>query len=292
MKRHRQRASRETLAFLADHCEGNLLAARQEIEKLALLLPEGELAHDAVEARHRRRRALRRLPAVGSLAGRRRDARAAHPERRCRPKATRPIAAIWQLVEDVHAIAAVHTMVRDGHAAVASAIRNVRVWGKRQNALERAVNRVAPASVAAAAAVRSRSSMRCPRASGRGDAWDALTDVALTLCGKPTVRRGMNRRPCKGETMYRKILVAYDGSPESRLALDECIRLAPGPTTAIHLAGVVHDPSLYVLAGEYVPEIALGDDEARVDADIKEAAAQLDRAWAWPSRGTSWSGSR
>lgn len=75
--------------------------------------------------------------------------------------------------------------------------------------------------------------------------------------------------------MYRKILVAYDGSPESRLALDECIRLAPGPTAEIHLAGVVHDPSLYILAGEYVPEIALGDDEARVDADIRQAAAQL-----------------
>jgi nucleotide-binding universal stress UspA family protein len=75
--------------------------------------------------------------------------------------------------------------------------------------------------------------------------------------------------------MYRKILVAYDGSPESRLALDECIRLAPGHATPVHLAGVVHDPSLYILAGEYVPEIALGDDEARVDADIKDAAAQL-----------------
>jgi nucleotide-binding universal stress UspA family protein len=75
--------------------------------------------------------------------------------------------------------------------------------------------------------------------------------------------------------MYRKILVAYDGSPESRLALDECIRLAPGPETAIHLAGVVHDPSLYVLAGEYVPEIALTDDSARVTADLQAAAAQL-----------------
>jgi nucleotide-binding universal stress UspA family protein len=75
--------------------------------------------------------------------------------------------------------------------------------------------------------------------------------------------------------MYRKILVAYDGSPESRLALDEGLRLAPGPETAIHLAGVVHDPSLYVLAGEYVPEIALGDDEARVAADLAQAAAQF-----------------
>jgi nucleotide-binding universal stress UspA family protein len=76
--------------------------------------------------------------------------------------------------------------------------------------------------------------------------------------------------------MYRKILVAYDGSPESRLALGECIRLAPGPTAEVHLAGVVHDPSLYVLAGEYVPEIALGDDQARVAADLTEAAAQLE----------------
>ena len=86
--------------------------------------------------------------------------------------------------------------------------------------------------------------------------------------------------------------MAYDGSPESRLALDECIRLAPAPTTAIHLAGVVHDPSLYVLAGEYVPEIALGDDEARVDADIKEAAGAIRRAWTVRHPRTSSSGSR
>ena len=76
--------------------------------------------------------------------------------------------------------------------------------------------------------------------------------------------------------MYRNILVAYDGSPESRLAIDECIRLAPGSATAVHLAGVVHDPSLYVLAGEYIPEIALGDDQARVAADLAEAAALLE----------------
>jgi nucleotide-binding universal stress UspA family protein len=75
--------------------------------------------------------------------------------------------------------------------------------------------------------------------------------------------------------MYRKILVAYDGSPESRLAIDECIRLAPGSETEIHLTGVVHDPSLYVLAGEYVPEIALGDDRARVNADLAEAAGKF-----------------
>lgn len=38
-----QRASVETLEWLADRVEGNLLAARQEVEKLALLLPPGEV---------------------------------------------------------------------------------------------------------------------------------------------------------------------------------------------------------------------------------------------------------
>ena len=43
LARQGQRASVETLEWLADRVEGNLLAARQEVEKLALLLPAGEV---------------------------------------------------------------------------------------------------------------------------------------------------------------------------------------------------------------------------------------------------------
>ncbi|HZZ94161.1 MAG TPA: DNA polymerase III subunit delta [Usitatibacter sp.] len=43
LSRQGQRASVETLEWLADRVEGNLLAARQEVEKLALLLPGGEI---------------------------------------------------------------------------------------------------------------------------------------------------------------------------------------------------------------------------------------------------------
>jgi DNA polymerase-3 subunit delta len=43
-----QRAGIETLEWLADRVEGNLLAARQEVEKLALLLPAGEITLDAI----------------------------------------------------------------------------------------------------------------------------------------------------------------------------------------------------------------------------------------------------
>ncbi|MFX5999130.1 hypothetical protein ABTF05_22375, partial [Acinetobacter baumannii] len=47
-----QSADRQSLDFIADRVEGNLLAAHQEIQKLALLYPPGKLnfeqIHDAV----------------------------------------------------------------------------------------------------------------------------------------------------------------------------------------------------------------------------------------------------
>lgn len=50
LARQRQRAPREALEFIAAHVEGNLLAAHQEIQKLGLLYPEGELCRGDVEA--------------------------------------------------------------------------------------------------------------------------------------------------------------------------------------------------------------------------------------------------
>ena len=47
--RQKQRAPREVLEFLAERVEGNLLAAHQELQKLALLAPEGELSLDTVQ---------------------------------------------------------------------------------------------------------------------------------------------------------------------------------------------------------------------------------------------------
>ena len=75
--------------------------------------------------------------------------------------------------------------------------------------------------------------------------------------------------------MYRKILVAYDGSPESRLAVDECVHLTPQSDRHVHLACVLHDPSPYLLAGEFVPAPTIEIDRSRSEADLKEAAALL-----------------
>jgi nucleotide-binding universal stress UspA family protein len=60
--------------------------------------------------------------------------------------------------------------------------------------------------------------------------------------------------------MYRKILVAYNGTPESRFALNECIRLAPGTSAEIHLVVVVTPPP-YLLVGEYAAAAVLSVEE-------------------------------
>ena len=49
LSRQGQRASRPMLALIADRTEGNLLAAHQELQRLALLLPQGELDPAQVE---------------------------------------------------------------------------------------------------------------------------------------------------------------------------------------------------------------------------------------------------
>lgn len=72
--------------------------------------------------------------------------------------------------------------------------------------------------------------------------------------------------------MYRKILVAYNGTPESRLALEECIRLGPGNAAQIHLLAVAM-PMPIVLAGEFVAAVPTVDEE---DAERKAMGEVLD----------------
>lgn len=50
LERQNQSAPRPALEFIAAHVEGNLLAAHQEIRKLGLLYPEGELSLPDIEA--------------------------------------------------------------------------------------------------------------------------------------------------------------------------------------------------------------------------------------------------
>ncbi len=231
---------------------GQPVGGAQEIEKLGLLLPEGELAHDAVE------QAIANVArydvfqlSESWLAG---DAtRVLRILRSLQAEGDAPVPAIWQLVEDVHAIAAVHTMVRGG-TPVSAAVRNARVWGKRQGALERAVGRVAPASVPAAAAGACAKLDALSKGLGRGDAWDALTDVALPRLRQAGVHSGVahpiaipdHDREEPSSTTFSSPTTAR---PSSRWRSSNACGLCQMTAAVIDLAGVVHHPSLSVLAG-------------------------------------------
>jgi DNA polymerase-3 subunit delta len=184
LARQGQRAARETLAFLAERCEGNLLAAQQEIEKLGLLLPEGELAADAVE------RAVTDVArydvfqlSEAWLAGD--AARALRIVGALEAEGEGIQLLLWQLGEDVHALASVLDATASG-APVATAIRNARVWGKRQAAMEHAARRVKPDAIAPFLSALARLDA-LSKGIGRGSAWDELRTVATALAGAPAL---------------------------------------------------------------------------------------------------------
>jgi DNA polymerase-3 subunit delta len=184
LARQQQRVPRATLAFLADRCEGNLFAARQEIEKLGLLLPEGELAHEAVE------RAVADVARydVFELSEAWLDGDAARTVRiisALQAEGEGIQLLLWQLGEDLRALASVLAARATG-APIASAIRSARVWGKRQGAMERAARRVAPPTLTPLLRALARLDA-LSKGIGRGNVWDELRMVALTLAGKPGI---------------------------------------------------------------------------------------------------------
>jgi DNA polymerase-3 subunit delta len=186
LARNGHRALPDTLAFLAERCEGNLLAARQEIDKLALLLPPGTLAHDDVEravadvARYDIQElsqawlggdAARTLRIIGGL----------------RSEGEPITLVIWQLGEDLHALSAVHEARALGQSWQV-ALQGARVWGKRQAALERATRRITGDGVRPL--LRALADLDAlAKGLGHGDPWDLLITIALALCGKELLRR-------------------------------------------------------------------------------------------------------
>ncbi|HXX86720.1 MAG TPA: DNA polymerase III subunit delta [Casimicrobiaceae bacterium] len=179
LKRSGQRASADTLRLLADSTEGNLLAAQQEIDKLALLLPEGELDPDAAE------RAVADVArfdvfqlSEAWLAG---DAGRALRILGVLESAGEAVPLIlWQLGEDLHALAAV-LAATSGGTPVAVAARTVRAWGKRQAALERAARRVEPDALPRLL-VQLATLDALAKGIGRGNVWDELRTLTLALC--------------------------------------------------------------------------------------------------------------
>jgi DNA polymerase-3 subunit delta len=177
LARQKQGAGPQTLRFLADSVEGNLLAAHQEIQKLALLLPQGELDFDAVrEAVMNVARYDAGKLAEAMLSGDR--ARLARMLEGLRGEGEAPPRVLWLLAEEIRAIC----RVQDGLAAGRSlpdVCRDARVWGDARQALVGKAARKFSRSALLSAIEHAAAVDRTIKGIVKGDAWDELMQLGL-----------------------------------------------------------------------------------------------------------------
>ncbi len=136
----------KALAFFADRVEGNLLAAHQEIQKLGLLFPAGELGFEQFEsavldvARYD-------IGKFGEavLAGQ--IGRALHMLDSLQAEGEAAVLVHWTLAEDIRAL----KRCKDGLSAgkpMPMALREARVWGAKERLFERILPSLASADLA------------------------------------------------------------------------------------------------------------------------------------------------
>ena len=176
LSRQGQRASVETLEWLADRVEGNLLAARQEVEKLALLLPPGEItiesARDTVSdvSRFGSEALLEAIHAADA-------ARIARVVAALEATAEPLPLLLWVLAEELRLMMAF------------AANQRPRRWipPERASALQQAARRL-DARAFDRELLRAHRIDRMIKGVETGDPWDSVLEMALGLAGKPVLR--------------------------------------------------------------------------------------------------------
>ena len=177
LTRQKQRAAEDALAFIADCVEGNLLAAHQEIQKLGLLYPPGDLAFEQVRdaVLDVARFEVSQL-SEAMLSGDR--ARLARVLDGLAGEGEAPPRVLWVMSDDVRAVTRVQRGLAAGRNA-ADLFRESRIWGEaRQRLVAAAARRMArealEAALAQAAAVD-----RTIKGLAKGDPWDELLQLGL-----------------------------------------------------------------------------------------------------------------
>jgi len=172
-----------TLQFFADRVEGNLLAAHQEIQKLALLHPEGELGWDQVEAAVNnvaRYDVFHLSDAV--LAGQ--PQRVARMLDGLRAEGEAEVLVHYTLAEDIRALKRVKDAMAAGRP-LPMALRENRIWGPRERAFERVLPRLderALARMLRAAHLVDGIVKGLRQPDWPSDGWQALQRLAFMLC--------------------------------------------------------------------------------------------------------------
>jgi DNA polymerase-3 subunit delta len=139
-------AGQLTLQFFADRVEGNLLAAHQEIQKLALLFPPGELTFEQVEGavlNVARYDVFKLSEAV--LAGQ--MVRVQRMLEGLQAEGEAEVLVHYTMAEDIRALKRVKDALNQGRP-MPMALREQRVWGVKERLFERVLPRLSEATLA------------------------------------------------------------------------------------------------------------------------------------------------
>lgn len=138
--RHKLLVDAAAATLLAERVEGNLLAAHQEVEKLALLLPPGQVTAENVldaVADSARFDVLQ----LGDAAMRGQTARALRILDGLHGEDVEPTLVLWALNKDLQWLARARNLMNKGQSAE-SAMNALYVWRPRQGAMQQALGRM------------------------------------------------------------------------------------------------------------------------------------------------------
>ncbi|WP_068808084.1 DNA polymerase III subunit delta [Thauera phenolivorans] len=175
----KQSATPDALAFIAEHVEGNLLAAHQEILKLGLLHGEGALSLEQVQeavldvARYDID-GLRQAVVEGE------SARCARLLEGLRGEGAAPPLVLWALANEVRTLASLRAG-QDAGQPLAALYKSERVFDeRRKRQLGHALSRL-PLGALTAALLHAARIDRIIKGLAPGDVWDEFLQLALRL---------------------------------------------------------------------------------------------------------------
>ena len=173
-------ADRAALEFLADQVEGNLLAAQQEIYKLALLFPPGsvtlaDIEHAVVDVSRLEADALQDALYAGD------GARFAHIVTDLKDAGEAVPAILWQVSSSVQLLLRLKLTVAQGDS-LSGVMRTL--WGRdkqRAPQIERALKRLSLAQLETALADLALIDRQAKGLERVGDPWDTLLRMGMNL---------------------------------------------------------------------------------------------------------------
>lgn len=178
-----QSAERASIDFIAERVEGNLLAAHQEIQKLGLLHQPGKLSYEQVQdaVLNVARYDVFKL-SEAMLAGD--PARLVRMLEGLKGEGEALPLVLWAVSEEIRTLLKLKAGMAQGRP-LGALMKEMRIWGPRERMMEPALRRVSLPVLEKALqeAAQVDKMIKGLRAKAHaGDAWDALLQLALTIC--------------------------------------------------------------------------------------------------------------